>query len=291
MRFCGTRWASPGRRKVRLTDMEGKITPSIAIRHDSLMDLRDEALGHGALRTPRRDRPKSVPLSPNDEFYMSVGDSERIMNPAYFSKEVAQFIEDERVFLQQFFARENYECIIEVGCHTGGNSAWLSELCRHYIGVDINAPAIERAKAASAGKPNIEFVCTPAENLGALLLSKYERPQRQVVLFPFNLFGNFLRIERLLQTLDVTGLDVAVSNFNTKSATTIGRYIYYANCFSQASVRVYDAERGVLFKAGQRFQSIAFNRSYLSEVIREISDYHGVSMPFSIYGELLVLTR
>lgn len=234
---------------------------------------------------------KGIGLSPNQDFYMSSGDSERIMNHACFSPEVAQFLKDEQMCLQKIFVQEQYECIIEVGCHSGHNARWLSELCSNYIGVDINAAAIERAKNTLQVPGKVEFVCTPVEELISLLHPEKKYPLRKVLLFPFNLFGNFINVEKLLTTLDIRGVDVAMSNFNTKSSTTIGRYNYYVNCFGASGIRVYDAEQGVLFKAGQCFQSIAYNSDYLSKVIHDISEYHGIIMPFSIYGDLFLLTK
>lgn len=229
--------------------------------------------------------------SPNTEFYMSSCDAERIMNENFFSPEVSQFIKDEQLFVRKLFLQEQYDCIIEVGCHSGQNSSWLSSLCSRYIGVDINAAAIEVAKITKEIPGKAEFFCAPVEKLISLLVPEEKYPRRKVVLFPFNLFGNFIKIERLLETLDMVGLDVAMSNFNTKSATTIGRYNYYVNCFGEQTIRVYDAEQGVLFKAGQCFQSIAFNPLYLSKVVHEISGYHGVIMPFSAYGDFFLLTK
>ena len=229
-------------------------------------------------------------LSPNGNFYMSSDDSERIMNPECFSDEVTQFLSDEKIYLRKIFAQEQYDCIVEVGCHAGHNSSWLSELCTHYVGVDINEAAIAHANQTRRIPGKTEFFCTAVEDL-IPLLSGGKYPQRKVVLFPFNLFGNFIDVERLLKTLDIKGVDVAMSNFNTKSATTLGRYKYYVNCFGKSAIRVYDAEQGVLFKAGQCFQSIAFNPDYLTKVIHEISGFHGILMPFSIYGDLFVLTK
>lgn len=230
-------------------------------------------------------------LSPNSDFYMTSADAAQIMNPDCFSPEIAQFILDEKLFLRNVLLKEQYECIIEVGCHTGQNADWLSDLCSRYVGVDINSHVIERAIQTRRVPGKIEFFCAPVENLLSVLLPEESYPRRKVVLFPFNLFGNFIDVRRLLRVLDMKGLDVALSNFNTKSATTIGRYNYYVRCFGELAIRVYDAEQGVLFKAGKRFQSIAFNPAYLAGVVQEISDYHGTLMPFSVYGYLLLLTK
>jgi SAM-dependent methyltransferase len=255
-----------------MSSMETKLTPRDWNAH------REESL-------------EASTLSPNSDFYMTSDDAAQIMNPECFSPEISQFILDEKLFLSSVLLREQYECIVEVGCHTGHNAEWLSDLCDLYVGVDINSRAIERAKQGRHVPGKIEFFCAPVENLLSVLLPEKSYPQRKVVLFPFNLFGNFIDVRRLLSVLDMKELDVAMSNFNTKSATTIGRYNYYINCFRGVAIRVYDAEQGVLFKAGKRFQSIAFNPSYLAGVIQDISDYHGTLMPFSVYGYLLLLTK
>jgi hypothetical protein len=242
--------------------------------------------------TDKNSKQKSIhglSLSPNGDFYISFSDSERIMNPACFSPEIVQFLHDEKIFLRKVFLQEKYECIIEVGCHAGHNASWLSELCEHYVGVDINAEAIDHANKQASGK--IEFFCTPVEKIIPLLEPDGRYPRRKVVLFPFNLFGNFINIEELIEMLDIAGVDLAMSNFNVKSATTIGRYNYYGNCFGESAIRVYDAEQGVLFKAGQCFQSIAYNQDYLTKIIHETSKFHGILMPFSIYGDLFLLTK
>lgn len=234
---------------------------------------------------------RALTVPPNSDFYKHAVDSEKIMDPNCFSTEVRQFLEDEKNHLSKLFLKEQYECIIEVGCHIGHNAHWLSEFCTQYIGVDINNEAIELAKKSKQIPGKIEFFCTAVEDLNFLLLPDGKYPKRKVVLFPFNLFGNFINVEELIAMFDMTGVDIAMSNFNTRAATTIGRYDYYANCFGRSTVRVYDAEQGILFKAGQRFQSIAHNPDYLTKVIHEISKYHGILMPFSPYGDLFLLTN
>lgn len=237
---------------------------------------------------PRPNRPASPP---NNDFYMSFGDSDRIMDPSCFSPEIAQFLQDEKNHLSKVFLQEQYECIIEVGCHAGHNADWLSALCTQYIGVDINKDAIELAQQTKHLPGKIDFFCTSVENLKPLMLPDGKYPQRKIVLFPFNLFGNFINVEELIEMLDMTGVDLAMSNFNTRSATTIGRYNYYINCFGKASIRVYDAEQGVLFKAGQKFRSIAYNPEYLTKLVHDISRYHGIITPFSTFGDLFLLTN
>lgn len=224
---------------------------------------------------------------------MSSTEADRIMDTYCFSTEIAQFLLDEKNYLTQVFLQENYDCIIEVGCSRGHNAHWLSKLCRRYVGVDINKDAISDAKTTYIGAEGIEFHCTPVENLISVLKPDEDRLRRRVVLFPFNLFGNFVNITGLLSALENSSLDVdlAMSNFNTKSCTTIGRYKYYVNCFGDSPIRVYDAEQGVLFKAGQSFQSIAYNPEYLTKVIHGISSYHGIIVPFSVYGDLFLLSK
>ncbi len=228
---------------------------------------------------------------PNNDFYMSSPDSERIMNPECFSSEVTQFLQDERNHVTKVLQEEQYECIIEVGCHTGHNSEWLSALCSQYIGVDINELAIANALKLRHRPGRIDFLCTPVEKLRSLVLPEGKYPRRKLVLFPFNLFGNFINVEELIEMLDMAGVDLAMSNFNTRSATTIGRYNYYVTCFGKSSIRVYDAEQGVLFKAGQSFRSIAYRPEYLTKLIHAISRYHGIVTPFSTYGDLFLLTK
>lgn len=234
---------------------------------------------------------KVLTAPPNSDFYKHAVNSERIMDQNYFSMEVRQFLEDEKNHLIKLFPKEQYDCIIEVGCHVGHNAHWLSELCTQYIGVDINKKSIELARKSKQIPGKIEFFCTAVEDMNFLLRADGKYPKHKVVLFPFNLFGNFINVEELIAMFDMTGVDIAMSNFNTRSATTIGRYDYYANCFGRSTVRVYDAEQGILFKAGQRFQSIAHNPDYLTKIIHEISKYHGILMPFSPYGYLFLLTN
>lgn len=227
---------------------------------------------------------------PNNEFYMSIDKSDRIMNSSSFSPEICQFLRDEKNHLGNLFQQEQYECIIEVGCHSGHNAGWLSALCYRYIGLDINKAAIDLARRTNYLPGKIDFFCASVENLKPLLAPDDLYPQRKIVLFPFNLFGNFVNVEELIETLDMMGVDLAMSNFNTRSATTIGRYNYYINCFDKSSIRVYDAEQGVLFKAGQSFRSIAYNSDYLAKLVHDISRYHGVITPFSAFGDLFLLT-
>jgi SAM-dependent methyltransferase len=228
-------------------------------------------------------------LPSND--YMSFRYSERIMNPDCFSPEIEHFLHDERVHLSEVLSREEYECIIEVGCHAGHNADWLSALCSQYVGIDINGAAIDQANRERRRPGKVDFFCTSVEKLPSLALPEGRYPSRKLVLFPFNLFGNFVNVEGLIEVLDMADVDLAMSNFNTRAITTIGRYNYYVNCFGKSSIRVYDAEQGVLFKAGQTFRSIAYKPEYLTKLIHDISRYHGIITPFSTYGDLFLLTK
>jgi ubiquinone/menaquinone biosynthesis C-methylase UbiE len=227
----------------------------------------------------------------NGEFYMSFHDSEKIMNPSSFSSEVREFLRDERISLGTMFVDEGYDCIVEVGCHDGHNAPWLAQLCGRYVGVDINEFAIRRAKQRDGNPNNADFFHAPVERVMSLLQSSDSAKTRTAVLFPFNLFGNFIDVVGLITRLDLRGVDLIMANFNDKAPTTIGRYLYYVNCFGSEGIRVYEAEQGVLFRAGQKFQSIAYKPDYLSSVIRKISNYHGILTPFSRYGYLFILTK
>lgn len=228
--------------------------------------------------------------APNNDFYAAFEDAVKIMEPGSFSPEVELFLADEKICLTKLFHVEQYDCIIEVGCHSGRNAGWLSSLCHRYIGIDINESAIRSAKNAHASNARIEFVCGPVEHVISSILDENLCKRRIVVLFPFNLFGNFVNVDELISSFSLTGADLAMSNFNTRSATTLGRYNYYSNCFPRSQIRVYDAEQGVLFKAGNHFRSIAYDANYLRKLIRDRSNYHGVVMPFSTHGDLFLLT-
>ena len=228
---------------------------------------------------------------PNNDFYMSETEENKIMDPGCFSPEISQFLSEEKSYLSSYFNQESYDCIVEVGCHAGHNTEWLSSLCDYYIGIDVNENAIAQANRTFQFRKNIEFRCASVEALRPMLLTNVSRKKRLIVLFPFNLFGNFINITKLIEMLDVSGVDLAMCNFNTKAATTIGRYKYYLNCFKGVGIRVFDAEQGVLFKAGQNFRSIAFNREYLTRKIQEVSEFHGIVTSFSVFGDLYLLTK
>lgn len=110
------------------------------------------------------------------------------MNPNCFSAEVRQFLEDERNFLAKLFRKEQYECIIEVGCHIGHNAHWLSQLCTQYIGVDINKEAIELARKSKQIPGKIEFFCAAVEDLNFLLLSDEKYPKKEGCTLPLQSF-------------------------------------------------------------------------------------------------------
>ena len=234
---------------------------------------------------------REEPMLSNNDFYLKFDDADRIMDPSYFPPEIVQFLHDEKVHLTRILAQEKYDCIVEVGCHSGHNAEWLAELCEHYVGIDINLVAIERALGARGQPGRIDFFCESVENLQQLLGSERKYFKRKLVLFPFNLFGNFTNNEELIGLLDMSGVDLAMSNFNVLAATTVGRYKYYSNCFGLERVRVYDAEQGVLFKVGNHFRSIAYRTTYLTKLVSDISRYHGVITPFSAYGNLILLSN
>ncbi len=232
-----------------------------------------------------------VPL--NSDFYMTRSDADKIMDPHYWSEEIAHFIEDEKTFLKRMLDSERYDCIVEVGCHQGQNAHWLSTFCDRYVGIDLNQVAIQGAQAQHTGSKNIAFHAGNAETIIHQLGHDptLATMPRKLVLFPFNLAGNFINLHALLATLDRHGFDLVLSSFNDKSKTTVGRYRYYENIFGGPTVRVWDAEQGVLFRAGQVFQSIAFSTRYLSKIMKEAARFHGVISPFSTYGNIFLFTK
>ena len=123
------------------------------------MSFIGEAILKGLVNTVGRNRPPhagSPPAHTFDEYYQWQFDSSKRLFPFYPGFD------------------PQGKTVLEIGCGTGGRTAYVASCgASRVVGIDINVPEIELAKAITARlKPelkNIEFIATKADeppNLG-----------------------------------------------------------------------------------------------------------------------------
>jgi len=229
---------------------------------------------------------------PNQDFYRHFDGSDKIMNPENYPKQIEQFLMQEKTCLESVFRQNSYDCIVEVGCHEGSNSAWIREFCSQYYGIDVNSEAISRAVRLSRADASVKFLCTPAESFIPDLRPSLEGFKKKAVFLPFNIVGNFINPAGLLKNFFDANFDIVISVFNAKAETAVGRYLYYQRCFgSDEEIEVHETGEGVLFKIGDVFQSMAYSSEKLRTIVECISGDNFSCNYQTRYGALHVISK
>ena len=95
-------------------------------------------------------RTESMPASYFEDLYRAQGDPWQFRTSEY---ERAKYKETLHVL-----SRTRYQSALEVGCSIGVFTQMLAARCTHLIALDASAVALNIAREASTGLPNVEFV-------------------------------------------------------------------------------------------------------------------------------------
>lgn len=230
-------------------------------------------------------------LFPNQFFYSERGGSDTIMNPQHYSDQVEFFLEQERECLESLLRCRNYKCVVEIGCHDGRNSKWLSDLCDRYAGIDLNESAISRANYLNNNTDRVRFYCRKADDSN--FIDEYKSLSgNKIIYLPFNIVGNFVDPRSLIENYLASGFDVVMSLFNNNIETTLGRYLYYRKCFgSESVIEISESHGGVLFVVNKSFRSMAFSRNAIDEYFSGISESCNIELHSKSYGNIILIRK
>jgi len=192
-------------------------------------------------------------------FYERSSAAATIMTLANFPDDVLPLLQMEA--LTAFEAMSFLECtaLVEMGCYDGRALEIARMLGTRYLGVDLDARAIDTLRARILREGFADRAHTIVDDVrnhdtwAPALLG--EKP---LYLLPFNLLGNFPDPAAMLGSLSATAGAAVISVFGESDEATRVRQAYYSRC----GVRMLDhgrtADGGVLFTGDGGFYSESY---------------------------------
>jgi len=202
-------------------------------------------------------------------FYSNNG-GDQILNTQNYPPTIQEFLKNEADSLDQLIknSSQKYNMLIEVGC---GNTVNLPLAKKHnlqYLGLEVSPTAVrivqERIRRNRAQYENADIECINILNIkkSDLHLTMDDKP---LLFLPFNLFGNVAPIAMLLARFRKLGIDVAISIYNTDTATSDMRKTYYTNCgYNFLSEKKH--ETGTYFFSNEGLYTVAYDHTYLTDL-------------------------
>jgi len=188
----------------------------------------------------------------------------RLMRPNYFTAQVRQFHDYERVFYLDLLCSNRYDLIIEVGCSCY-RLIGVKKADNDYLGIDINPPRARRLKKGNGAvircEANKFFKRT---RLIDEIMRRYDG--RVLCILPFNFLGTMDAPMEFLARVCQAPFDLALSLFSTSETATVARLEYYNLCGInvQGVVRTDDYVR---LDCSNGFQAFAFDPLFLKNRI------------------------
>lgn len=194
------------------------------------------------------------------DFYRACGAS-AIMRAANFPNDLLSFLQLESLIILQVITEQKCDLLIELGCYDG-RALEIAKLAGiRYLGVDINAQAIETLEhriiheGLNGYAKSILADINDVTEWGASVEGK-----TPLYVVPFNLLGNLSDPHSLLQILNQRNSHGVLSVFNSNSWTTEVRRNYYTSCGIKL-VGTDDAPfGGVRFRGHDGFVSQSFSQ-------------------------------
>lgn len=206
--------------------------------------------------------------NPKNIFYKN-GLGDRLIDPSFFPHEIKQFLNDERKILDSLSSK--IDLLIEVGCMEGRYLEWAIVQNKYYLGIDIVLRYIKAGqksvKKMKLPAEQYQFKYGSAEEITELIKSKKSSipPERCLIFFPFNSFGNMENPIPVIRNLKKSNLPFIISTYPiTKEATSI-RERYYKNC-KYSQLRQLKSKQGISFVSSDGLNSIAYDPIYLQDL-------------------------
>lgn len=219
------------------------------------------------------------------EFYRN-GYGDRFIDPSLFNEEVAAFLCAEEQILNTLSCA--IHGLVEVGCMHGRYLEWAILNRKRYFGLDMVERYIIKGRKSvhKRGLSSVDyrFILGSMEQLPAIVDDPdvSAHPDKYVMLFPFNSFGNMDHPEGVIQSMQSLKLHFVVSSYQVTAHATNARTDYYAKCGYQ-NLQVMADPHKVVVTSAEGLRSYAFNPTYL---MRQFGR-HGISvllMPFANIG-------
>lgn len=204
-------------------------------------------------------------------FYGS-GLGDRLIDDDVFPTEIREFLREEQRLLNR--ASSSCDLLVEVGCMHGRYLDWALNHKKSYVGIDIVERYIElgRARLTELHAPvsRYQFILGGAEELNTLLKPELfdAEPQRTLLLFPFNSFGNMQSCVPVIRSLERSRLPFFISTYLTSPNATACRQQYYGACSYQGLEMIKDSQ-GVTFRAEDGLYSIAYHPDFILGVFAD----------------------
>lgn len=208
-------------------------------------------------------------VSTNDFYENGLGD--RFVDSLYQSEGIKQFLREELNMINAF--QNSIDLLIEVGCMHGLHLDWAIAHQKAYLGFDLVKRYIDMGRQSVAkkglSKQKYRFIVGNAEKIAHLMQQQHVSiaPDRCLLFFPFNSFGNMQHAERVIASLQRSNLPFVISSYQTSEAATMCRYEYYTGC-GYKNLLYSNTEKGVCFSSTDGFWSIAYHPTYLIELFK-----------------------
>lgn len=202
--------------------------------------------------------------------------------------QITEYLRCERELASATIDRCGYRGLVEVGCADG--TLLLSVAVGRgldYLGVDLAADAIDRARSALAktavgsavGSPHTAVVQRDVRDLAALPGTLLPRSPR-LVAFPFNVLAGITTPVAALRAAAAIESDLLVFSYQTSWAASTVRRDYYRAC--GLTGRFNSDDRGVHFTAGL-FTSSVYHEALVIGWLERLG-YQVELIPFAAVG-------
>ena len=163
------------------------------------------------------------------------------------------------------------DLLVEIGCMHGRYLNWAIQHQKRYIGLDIVTRYIEsgRSTVVKLALPSeaYQFILGRAEEVSKIVHpNEYGiLPNRCLLWFPFNSFGNTENSLLVLQELKRANLPFCISSYQTTERATSSREQYYCAC-GYRNIQVAKNEQGICFFSPDGLRSMAYHPEYLQHL-------------------------
>src|SRR4030042_1009095 len=223
------------------------------------------------------------------DFYES-GKGDRLIDPLLFPEGIKQFLICEKRILEALV--DSFDLLVEVGSMYGRYLKWAVENGKRYFGIDVVERYIEAGRKiildSQLNPIKYRFVLGRAENITKLVRPDEwsVKPNRCILFFPFNSFGNMNDPLTVVRSIRKSGLPFLISTYGTSEEINIYREKYYKNC-GYARIDSIQDKKGVRFTSPDGLNTIAYHLDYLQNVF--VTNHLKVTdIPFSKIGMAFV---
>lgn len=223
------------------------------------------------------------------DFYES-GKGDHLIDPLFFPEEIRQFLICEKRILEAL--ADSFDLLVEVGSMYGRYLKWAIGDGKCYFGIDVVERYIEAGRKiildSQLDPIKYKFVLGGAENITELVRPDEwsAKPNRCILFFPFNSFGNMNNPLTVIRGIRKSGLPFLISTYGTSEEINICREKYYKNCGYSKIISIQD-KKGVRFTSPDGLNTIAYHLDYLQNAF-VANDLKVTVIPFSKIGTAFV---